>query len=86
MKGKVMNKSDSQMKIVEPDRLYINFDAKIQIKQFEPVGVNIGYASSVLPNETVEECYERIRKFAAGKMLQERKILINAKNKNKGEK
>ena len=62
---------------ITPDRVTAFFGRKIQVKQYEPVDINIGYSSDVRDDETPEEAYERVSNFVKKKVAIESKKILN---------
>ena len=65
------------------DRVWMSYGQTIQVRDYEPSKVDVGMASDVAIDETVEEALDRVSAIIGVKIKGEIKELINAKNKKR---
>lgn len=64
-----------------PDRISVYFGRKIQVKQYEPVDINVGYTSDVSDDESLEQAYKRISNFVKLQVKKESIEILKSKTK-----
>ena len=66
------------------DRIWISYGQKIQVSQYEPVSIQIGYATDIKTKEKISEAFIRAEKVVATRIRREINSLVKQKRKNKG--
>lgn len=64
-----------------PPRVWVSIEKKVQVRDYEPIGISAGYSRDLEENEKVQDAFKDCFKKVKSALIPEIKNLILLKNK-----